>query len=429
MITGDVELFENGVQHNTESARPARGIHNMHKAVVDNMLRAGRTPAQVSASLNLAASPGDATTPLYSQLRARATELYRSLPKCDTVHQLQSLLAEWMVNTDEDWKRGPDDELKVWGVFMHSFTEIVDGVTLEKKEPGFLFTCRAIAGNARPLMEAWKEGMAFSIDGTFNLCRLVSVFHWRPKDTPLSFFFPQVLVEYGGHLVQADGAHKFVSIFLSLTATESADSVTKSIDIALEKILQFVGVELKAYCVIIDRAGAMKNGAKNSRIWMDPLNKRLLTCFEHLLYAGKVPGSKAVQSRIKDILRQAHKCASWGMVRAVVEGQTEEHRRDPEFTHALQWLDNLVSEWNFFITAGLPGSTPSQQKIESFNRSNKRLLDLNVCLNTMITDSIPLLLSHLSRASVHRVITTRSPVGMIHVVSCTFCSSVDSTSS
>ena len=72
--------------------------------------------------------------------------------------------------------------------------------------------------------------------------------------------------------MQADGSHKFVPVFLSLTATESADSVTKSIDIALEKLVQLVGVELKAYCVIIDRAGAMKNGALNSRIWMDPLN-------------------------------------------------------------------------------------------------------------------------------------------------------------
>ncbi len=74
--------------------------------------------------------------------------------------------------------------------------------------------------------------------------------------------------------------------------------------------MQFVGVELKAYCVLFDRAGAMKNSARNSRMWTDSFNKRLLTCYEHLLYAGKVPGSKAVQSRIKDILRQAHKCAS-----------------------------------------------------------------------------------------------------------------------
>jgi hypothetical protein len=133
--------------------------------------------------------------------------------------------------------------------------------------------------------------------------------------------------------------------------------------------VQFVGVELKAYCVIIDRAGAMKNGALNSRIWMDPLNKRLLSCYEHLLYSGNMPGSKAVQSRIKDILRQAHESASWGMVRAVVEGQTQEHRQDPDFTDALQQLDSLVFEWKFFIMAGLPGTTPSQQKTETFNRS------------------------------------------------------------
>ncbi len=96
-------------------------------------------------------------------------------------------------------------------------------------------------------------------------------------------------------------------------------------------------------------------------------------------------------------------------MRAVVEGQTQEHRQDPVFTDALQWLDNLVLEWNFFITAGLPGTTPSQQKIESFNRSNKRILDLNAGLNTMITKSIHTLLSHLTRASVH--------LGMSHVVS------------
>ncbi len=38
-------------------------------------------------------------------------------------------------------------------MFIHSFTETVNGVTVEKKEPGFLFTYRAIAGSALPLME------------------------------------------------------------------------------------------------------------------------------------------------------------------------------------------------------------------------------------------------------------------------------------
>ena len=45
------------------------------------------------------------------------------------------------------------------------------------------------------------------------------------------------------------------------------------------------------------------------------------------------------------------------MVRAVVYGQTLAHREDSDFNDALQWLDNLVEQWSFFITAGLPGST------------------------------------------------------------------------
>ncbi len=82
------------------------------------------------------------------------------------------------MTTDEDWQRGPDDELMVWGVFMRCFTETANGVTVETTEPGFVFTCTAIAGNARPLTEAWKEGMACSIDGTINLCRLNVAPRW-----------------------------------------------------------------------------------------------------------------------------------------------------------------------------------------------------------------------------------------------------------
>jgi hypothetical protein len=55
------------------------------------------------------------------------------------------------------------------------------------------------------------------------------------------------------------------------------------------------------------------------------------------------------------------------MVLAGCYGQTLEHRQERDFDAALQWVDNLVAEWKFNITAGLPGSTPSQQRIKSFN--------------------------------------------------------------
>ena len=182
------------------------------------------------------------------------------------------------------------------------------------------------------------------------------------------------------------------------------------------KFEALIGVQIKAIICIIDRGDAMRHGVLNSNIWMEGAEKRLITCFEHLLYAGKIPGTKAVQERVKDILRELHKCTSSAMVLAVVKGQTEEHRDDRTFDDALQWLDNLVGEWSFFITAGLPGSTPSQQCIESFNRNNKRVVELHVSLAGMVNESIPQLLMHLYQTRVFRSVQTRSPVGMQFVV-------------
>ncbi len=36
--TGDIQLFNNGVAHNQEAARPARGIHPMFKKQVNRLL-------------------------------------------------------------------------------------------------------------------------------------------------------------------------------------------------------------------------------------------------------------------------------------------------------------------------------------------------------------------------------------------------------
>jgi hypothetical protein len=79
--------------------------------------------------------------------------------------------------------------------------------------------------------------------------------------------------------------------------------VIQSNNIALEKFEALLGVQIKAYICIIDRGGAMKNGVHSSHIGRDGAEKRLITCFEHRLYADKNPGIKAVQERVKDILR------------------------------------------------------------------------------------------------------------------------------
>ncbi len=53
----------------------------------------------------------------------------------------------------------------------HIYTEkIGGGLNVTNTENGLVFTSRAIAGNARPLDDAWTDLLAIRVDGTFRLC-------------------------------------------------------------------------------------------------------------------------------------------------------------------------------------------------------------------------------------------------------------------
>ncbi len=52
LTTGDVKHFNNGVAHNQEAARPARGIHRAYKEQVNRLLETGHTAADIAAKIS-----------------------------------------------------------------------------------------------------------------------------------------------------------------------------------------------------------------------------------------------------------------------------------------------------------------------------------------------------------------------------------------
>ena len=105
-------------------------------------------------------------------------------------------------------------------------------------------------------------------------------------------------------------------MFFALMPTESGDAISSSIDCAIEQLYKFLHVRLVARVGIIDRSHAFKNGLMDSTVFANNA-KLIITCFEHLLFAGKCPGTKDVQDSIQLILKQLHKCTSDMMVRAI----------------------------------------------------------------------------------------------------------------
>ncbi len=129
------------------------------------MLETGHKPAQIMATIRVERAKTSAA------LGAPSAEFVKKLPTYKNIHELECALAGHLVNTYQDWLSGNEWDMKFLGIYTYKFTEkIKNRQKVKHTEPGFLFTSRAIAGNARLLMDAWKDQMAFRVDGTFRLC-------------------------------------------------------------------------------------------------------------------------------------------------------------------------------------------------------------------------------------------------------------------
>lgn len=216
-------------------------------------------------------------------------------------------------------------------------------------------------------------------------------------------------------------------MFFALMPTESGDAITGAIDCGIAQLHKILGVKLTANRAIIDRSFAMKHGVVDSTVFPDNLDlNRIMTCLEHLLFAGKCPGSKEVQTRIQVILKQLHKCTSEQMVHAVLTAETARYSSVPEYAEALAWLADVTDKWSFYVTsAGFPGIMPSAQCVESFHRIAKVVtIRMYAKLNVFVFETLPEILKLCSTHFSERVVHTRTPPGLLHVV----CSSTSSTS-
>ena len=109
-----------------------------------------------------------ASIPLLEQLQALNKSLKYQYPNMDTVHDCNVAYAASLVADQETWEKGLDTDLKILGIVEHRRT--VDGI--EIVEPVIVFTCRKVAGNVIPAMEAWGGRVPFRTDGTFRLTRM-----------------------------------------------------------------------------------------------------------------------------------------------------------------------------------------------------------------------------------------------------------------
>ena len=207
-------------------------------------------------------------------------------------------------------------------------------------------------------------------------------------------------------------------MFFALMPTESGDAISSSIDCAIEQLYKFLHVRLVARVGIIDRSHAFKNGLMDSTVFANNA-KLIITCFEHLLFAGKRPGTKDVQDSIQLILKQLHKCTSDMMVRAIFVAETARFRGLPEFADAITWLSSVLDNWRFYVTsAGFPGIMPSAQCIEAFNRILKVMAPrMSVKLNVFMFETVPEILKLAGSRNSQRVVYTRPTVGLQFMVS------------
>ena len=114
---------------------------------------------------------------------------------------------------------------------------------------------------------------------------------------------------------------QYLPFFFALMPTESGEAITKAIDCGIEALYTRIG----------------------TRILFDGNLKYIITCLQHLLFAGRIPGSKAVENCIKDVLKTLHKCTSLAMVTVA-------------FT-AVEWTcRNTRMQWSGCLTSSRGGT-------------------------------------------------------------------------
>jgi hypothetical protein len=161
---GKVEAFVKG-EHTNIATRNARGLNPPMRERVVAMLKGGKTPIQ---AMSLLSDVDAAVRPLLSQIQHINKAMKHEYPDMDTMHAALVALQQYVVNTQEDWLAGSDTDLKILGILEHR--RVVDGI--EVVEPNIILTCRAVAGNVLPAMEAWGQYLPFRVDGTLRLTRM-----------------------------------------------------------------------------------------------------------------------------------------------------------------------------------------------------------------------------------------------------------------
>ena len=160
------------IAHRGVAARPARGMTPAVRVEAAAMLASGLKPIQVASRFS-AQERDPVSIPLLEQLQALNSTLKYQYPNMDTVHDCNVAYASSLVVDQETWEKGLDTDLKILGIVEHRRT--VDGI--EIVEPVIVFTCRKVAGNVIPAMEAWGGRVPFRTDGTFRLTRMYVRFH------------------------------------------------------------------------------------------------------------------------------------------------------------------------------------------------------------------------------------------------------------
>jgi hypothetical protein len=156
----------------------------------------------------------------------------KNLPPYHNVHEWDCALAAYIVNIDAEWMCACVGR-NILGMYTQTYTENIGDFKVTMIEPGCVFS----AGNAKPLIDAWKDVPLF-------------IYHFHKPILP----FPPPAECPFRHAVKKKNrcrsmeiekmvnkkwfpfSHTFVSLYFSLMKTVSGDSVTKAIKILLEKI-------------------------------------------------------------------------------------------------------------------------------------------------------------------------------------------------
>lgn len=152
-------------EHTDIATRLTRGLDPTMRTTVVALLKGGKKPLQVNSLLS---EYDGAVRPLLSQIQNLNKNMKHEYPNMDTYHAALQALEPFVVKTQGDWEAGADTDVKVLGILEHR--RVVDGI--EVVEPNIVLTCRAVAGNVLPAMEAWGQNLPFRVDGTFRLTRM-----------------------------------------------------------------------------------------------------------------------------------------------------------------------------------------------------------------------------------------------------------------